>query len=120
MPQQDRFIFNKPVEEWKTTPTIEIKRWIKGNKTFIKNCKKIHKAQQRGQYKGIRTYLKKTNIPTQEINHEGGTTRISNQGERTLAIGKAIRKKQKDPKKRHKDQDIRRCLLKWDSNTIGD
>eukprot|EP00957_Ditylum_brightwellii_P130841 9980696-Ditylum_brightwellii.AAC.1 len=100
--------------------TIEIRRWLKGNKTFIKNCIKIHKAQQRGQYKDICTYLKKTNIPNQEINHERGTTRISNQGERTLALDQTIRKKQKDPKKRHKEQDIRQCILKWDSNIIRD
>ena len=47
MPQQDRFIFNKSLEDWKTTPTIDIRQWIKGNKTFITKCIKIHKAQHK-------------------------------------------------------------------------
>ena len=102
MPQQDKFIFNKPLEDWKTIPTIEIRRWIKGNKTFIPQCIKIYKAQQRGQYRDIRTYLKKTNTPNQTTNQEGKTTKESNTGGETQDRENTMRKKHKKQKKKHK------------------
>eukprot|EP00957_Ditylum_brightwellii_P173973 13245224-Ditylum_brightwellii.AAC.1 len=91
-------------------PTIEIRRWIKGNKTFITNCIKIHKAQQRGQYRH----------PNPKDKSRGKITRKSNKGGRTPVRDNTIEEEQKDQKKRQKEQDIRSCLLKWDSNTIRD
>ena len=56
MLEHQRFPFSKTIEEWKTKPTMDMKRWLKRNIPYIKQCTKIHKAQIQNQTQDTRTF----------------------------------------------------------------
>jgi hypothetical protein len=56
MLEHQRFPLSKAIEEWETKPTIDIRRWLKRNIPYIKQCIKIHKAQIKNQTQDIRTF----------------------------------------------------------------
>ena len=54
--EHQRFPFSKSIEEWETKPTMDMRRCLKRNIPYIKQCIKIHKAQIKNQTQDIRTF----------------------------------------------------------------
>ena len=67
MLEHQKFPFSKTLEEWKTWPTMDMKRWLKHNLPYMKQYIQIQKVQIKNQTKGICIFFPGTATETRQF-----------------------------------------------------